>query len=186
MIVAVVGGCITSVVGLVTIWGWVSAPAAKLSATIKYVGTYWYPPGGEGRPESGDLRYFWHATVQNEGDLKVSSVTLRLPRTVIAQVYKTDRDYEERQVENDVIAIGDLEPERKIDVIAWTRIPITSLDADSVRLRHAGGTGTVIVSSPVGPFWVWLSRYWFLVVLVVALGLMLLALAYREEMSNRQ
>src|SRR6266849_6422556 len=89
---------IPCVVGIETIYGWLTTPVSNLRAEVQF-GPYSLPPpvlkSGVVSPFDR-LRGYWFAEVQNSGTWHVESVVLILPSAVWASVERQGRPREDR------------------------------------------------------------------------------------------
>ncbi len=177
--VGLLAGLITSAIGIGTMSGWLSAPAAVLSATVQFV-PYEYPPERRKTEESITARlddrydHMFVINITNRGDLKSTDVSLRVPNAEMARIYGR-AGAEDRRV-NEVIDIGDVGPDERVRVVAWPNRFSFSFPVKDVTLRHSQGVGTVTKYAPVGPFWQWLASYWGL--LPISLLIMLFSIGF--------
>ena len=164
---------IASLVGLITIWGWLTAPATKLVAEVQYSDFVW-PPGFEKPPlpAFGRIDGIWFIRLKNSGSLTTTAVTLTLPpETVFARVTKPggkSEDLAGNVMRNqELFTIGDLQPQQRALVVVWTASPPSPTSADAISLSHSAGVGDVVIRQPIGPFWLWMERNWGAVVFAV-------------------
>ena len=152
-------------VGLITIWGWLTAPTARLIAEVQYSDFVW-PPGFEKPPDlpMGGIDGIWFIRLRNSGSLTTAKVTLTLPSDVVfARVTKPGAK-SENLVRQELVAIGDLQPQQGASVVAWTYSRPSSFSIDSIRLSHVSGIGDVVIRAPAGPFWLWMEGNWWLLI----------------------
>ena len=153
---------ITSIVGLITIGGWLTAPGTKLVAEVQYSDFRW-PPGFENPelPGMGRIDGIWFIRLRNDGSLTTATVTLTLPPDVMfARVTKRGATSENLRFQ-EVIAIGDLQPQQEASIVVWTYSSPSPRSAESIRVSHSAGIGAVVIRTPVNPFWVWMERNWW-------------------------
>ena len=170
---AAIPAVITSIVGLITIWGWLTAPGTKLVTEVQYSDFVW-PPGFE-KPELpgvGRIEGIWFLRLRNNGSLTTTAVTLTLPPDVMfARVTRPGAASEDLRF-REVIAIGDLQPQQGVSIVVWTHSRPSALSADSIRASHSAGIGAVVILAPAGPFWVWMEKNWLSLVLLAAVGVL--------------
>src|SRR5712692_3322049 len=157
---------IPSVVGLITIWGWLTAPATRLVAEVQYSDFVW-PPGFE-KPELpalGRIDGIWFIRLKNSGSLTTTAITLTLPPDLVfARVTRPGGKSEDLKGnvmrQQELFTIGDLQPQQRVSVVVWTASPPSPVSADAISLSHSAGVGDVIVRGPTGPFWLWMEQNW--------------------------
>jgi hypothetical protein len=170
---AFVAASITSLVGIITIWGWISTPSSKLSATMTY-SAYFYPPfqrdEGSSLPSPADirrrLRAIWIVDVRNDGDLKSEAVSLKIPDARATRILWKHVDAEERRVDG-VIQLGDIGPEENVRVLVWLDSDHAPSNWNGIRLHHAKGPGSIKILYPLGPFWQWVASWWIFILLAL-------------------
>jgi hypothetical protein len=87
--------------------------------------------------------------VKNNGDKAVSSVRLTGVPAQIVSVQVEGESARNLEV-SDVIIVGNLQPQGKARVVAWSEVEPSRKQASEIGVTHESGVGTVRVRVPVG------------------------------------
>lgn len=119
----------------------------------------------------------WFVKIKNDGGVPTSSVSIKFPKLVFADLQKEGLKREVFDW-NDLVHLGDLRPQEVVYLTAWGNFGFLESDASQIRISHASGLGSVVVRAPANPVWVWADRNWrffawltfFAIMLLVTFG----------------
>lgn len=115
------------------------------------------------------IESLWSIDLLNRGRQKCSNVSVTLPRSGIALIQR-DGQAPKVLTEAKIVPVGDMLPQDKVLILAWTGIFSGSHYARDIRVSHDSGLGRVSTRTSVGPFWGWMERYWLVVLSVILLA----------------
>jgi hypothetical protein len=128
--------------------------------------------GGDGLGVAGDPKGFWRVVLRNSGSQSLSDVRVRVPYSRLTCIVTTPG----RCVGSDsAILVGQMQPLDELVVVAWTHLVPNEWELEQIVITHSMGISDVKRELPIGGFWVWMARYWFLLFLFVWIGLTMIA-----------
>lgn len=165
MIVSAIIGGITLFV-FQEVWQWLTSPTTDLRAEVSY-SRFVLPPNYESQKNLKDPNGILFVTVKNNGKQPATSISITLPDTIVAKIYK--EGVESQTFENkEKLDIGELRNGETASIVAWTWLsPYEHILKNSMKLSHSAGVGSVNVLTPVGPFWRWLEEQWSSILIIV-------------------
>ena len=102
------------------------------------------------------LRRYWRVTVTNRGHTTAEAVALKIPHAHLARITREGIEPREQKI-SVLIELGDVRPGEEIAVEAWSDHTGRLQDA---RIVQKNGRAKIVRRELVGPFWVWLSDTW--------------------------
>lgn len=103
---------------------------------------------------------YWQVQVRNAGSVALEDVRIRLPDAELTCVMPLASPCAPR---DSTVVIGTMQPLDAVSVIAWTSIAPMDWDAKDIVGTHSKGIAEIELRSPVGPVWLWLAKWWWLV-----------------------
>lgn len=98
--------------------------------------------------------------ITNEGRKVCTGVSVKLPRSWLVNVWREDNTIDNLG-ECSVIAIGDLRPQERVVLLAWSSLRVYEPYAKKIRVSHDLGVASMDIRSSVGRVGRWVDKHLF-------------------------
>ncbi len=173
-------------VTVVKLWEKQMLPKAKLVAVVTY-GEFALPQDLKDTLTPKSEAYFlrqvggyWKIHLRNVGNKTATAIHMPLPFLLYYAIQRSNKSV--YYFKSDTLAeIDRLEPAEQVTILAWTGHSLNRWDMDHLKITHSEGFAEIQPDVPLGPFWYWLSKFWWVLLLIVGFVSFVLREIWREE-----